>query len=154
MTGAYLVIRTDDRKEAYVAHQIVIMGYDAWVPVQIELSRPRVARRFTSAKALATTKDIRILPKRLFAAIPVALEADLLKIRYCVAVERDSSLMPLQAPANQVARFRREVDQLNAETMALARMAQTRKTKAKWRSLKDALEGLMKAETVEQEQAA
>lgn len=153
MSQAYLIIRTDDRKEAYVASQIVRMGFDAWTPCQIELTRSRAARRFTSQKALATTKEIRILPKRIFAAVPVAMEADILKIRYCVAIERDAALAPLQAPANQVAIFRREVDMLNAETMALAKMAQGRKTKAKWRSLKEALEGLMKAETPELETA-
>jgi hypothetical protein len=148
----WLIIRTDFRKEHYVASQIRLLGFDAWVPCQMIVSRPAIARRVT-AKAAVSIKELPILPKRLFAAIPVALEADLLRIRHCVAVERDAALEAVYVPDAQIAAFRAEIDRENTASLALAQ-AKSRKQKAKWRSLKDALIDLVEGAKQQMEQAA
>jgi hypothetical protein len=63
----WLILRTDFRKEAYVAAQIRGMGFAAWVPCQMIASRPGIARRKLSAPAVAI-KELPVLPRRLFAA--------------------------------------------------------------------------------------
>jgi hypothetical protein len=148
----WLIIRCDFRKEAYVAQQIRMLGFDAWVPAQMIATRPAIARRKLSAAAVQV-KELPLLPKRLFAAVPVAVEADLLKIRHLVAIERDAALEPVSVPDAQIRAFRAEIDRENTATLALAQ-AKSRKQKAKWRSLRDALIDLVEGAKQQMEQAA
>jgi hypothetical protein len=149
----WLIIRTDSRKEQYVARQVQALGFDAWVPVQLIAARPAIARRVTAKAHLSAIKEIPILPRRLFAAVPVALEADLMRIRHLVAVEHDADSRPLSVPSGQVQAFRETIDRENTAAMALAQKA-SRKQKAKWRSLKDALVDMIEGARQQMEQAA
>jgi hypothetical protein len=134
----WLILRTDHAKEAYVARQIMFRGWDAWVPAQIIVCRPAIARRVSAKSHLQATKELPILPRRLFAAVPVAQEADLVGIRHLVAVERDGDSRPLSVPSAEIARFRAAIDAENMAALALATKA-SRKQKQRWRSLHDAL---------------
>jgi len=149
---SWLIIRTDYRKEHYVAAQIRNMGFAAWVPCQMIASRPGIARRKLSHPAVAI-KELPVLPRRLFAAVPVTLEADLLKVRHLVALERDAALDPVSVPGNQIDAFRAEIDRENTAAFALMQ-TQSRKQKAKWRSLKDALVEMVESAKTQMEQAA
>jgi len=149
---SWLIVRTDFRKEAYVAAQIRGMGFAAWVPCQMIVSRPGIARRKLSHAAVAI-KELPVLPRRLFAAVPVALEADLLKVRHLVALERDAALDPVSVPGNQIDAFRAEIDRENTAALALA-SARSRKQKAKWRSLHEALVEMIEGAKNQMERAA
>lgn len=149
----WLIIKTDLRKEDYVARQIALAGFDAWVPTELIRCRTGVSRRYTNARKVIATRELPVLPKRLFAAIPVGAEADVSRIRHLVAIERDAYSLALQIPHSQIVRFRDEIDKLNREVLALAAI-QTRKQKAKWRDLKSALQELMKPNDGKMEEAA
>ena len=137
----WLIIRTDHSKEAYVARQIGLLGFEAWVPSEIRAIRPHCARRVT-AKAAVSIRELPLLPKRIMAAVPQGIHGKLLEIRHMVAVERDAALAPLQIPANQVLAFRAEIDRLNTATLALASKP-TRKEKAVWKDIKEALQDMI-----------
>jgi hypothetical protein len=149
----WLILRTDHGKEAYVARQIMFRGFDAWVPAQIIVCRPSVARRVSAKSQLQKIKELPILPRRLFAAVPVAQEADLAGIRHLVAVERDGASEALCVPSAEIARFRAAIDAENMAALALAQKA-SRKQKAKWRSLHDALLDMIDSAKAQMEQAA
>jgi hypothetical protein len=83
----------------------------------------------------------------------VALEADLLKIRHLVALERDAALDPVSVPGNQIDAFRAEIDRENTAALALMQ-ARSRKQKAKWKSLHDALVEMIDGAKNQMEQAA
>lgn len=138
MTG-WIIVRTDFRKEHYVASQIEAMGFAAWVPCQIIASRPAIARRVTSKAGMAI-KHLPILPRRLFAAVPMwAIHQDELHgIRHYETFERDGDQLPVIIPDHQITGFRSEIDRENTAALALAQ-AKSRSQKAKWRSLHDAL---------------
>jgi hypothetical protein len=148
----WLIIRTDFRKEAYVAAQIRNMGFPAWVPCQMISTRLGIGRRKLAHPTVAI-KELPVLPRRLFAAVPVALEADLLKVRHLVALERDAALAPVSVPGSQIDAFRAEIDRENTAALALMQ-TQSRKQKAKWRSLKDALVEMVESAKTQMEQAA
>jgi hypothetical protein len=151
----WLIIRTDTRKEAYVAAQVRNLGFDAWVPVQLIASRPAIARRVTAKAHLSAIRELPILPRRIFAAVPVwaVLQGELSHIRHLVAVEHDADSRPLSVPSGQVQAFRETIDRENTAAMALAQKA-SRKQKAKWRSLKDALLDMIEGAKQQMEQAA
>jgi hypothetical protein len=148
----WLIIRTDFRKEHYVAQQIRNAGFDAWVPVQIIMARKPNSRRIDSV-ARYERKELPILPRRLFAAVPVALQAELEGVRHLVAIERNGQQEAICVPANQLHAFRVEIDKENAAAMALSQTASKRQKK-KWKSLHDALVELIDGAKAELEQAA
>lgn len=149
----WLIIRTDARKEHFVAAQIRNAGFDAWVPCQIITSRPNVARRITSKAHMQTVRELPILPRRLFAAVPEALHAELQGVRHLVAIERYADQRPVSVPHSQIHAFRVTVDNENTAALALCQRA-SRKQKAKWRSLKDALLEMIDEAKQQMEQAA
>lgn len=149
----WLIVRTDFRKEAYVAQQVRALGFDAWVPAQLIASRPAIARRVSAKSGLRQIKELPILPRRLFAAVPVALEADLMRIRHLVAVEHDADSRPVSVPSSQIAAFKSAIDAENTAALALATRP-NRKQKARWRSLKDGLLEAIEAAKQQMEQAA
>ena len=134
----WLILRTDARKEAYVARQVQSLGFEAWLPVQLVACRPQIARRITAKAQLAKIREIPILPRRVFAAIPVALQAEVSKVRHLVAIERNAAQEAISVPSSQIAAFRAEIDRENTAALALASRP-SRKQKAKWKSLHDAL---------------
>lgn len=150
----WLIVRTDFRKEAYVAAQIRNLGFDAWVPCQMITSRPGIARRKLAAPGVSI-KELPILPKRIFAAVPMwaVYQAELDGIRYFDGFEQDAEQRPVQVPDNQITAFRAEIDRENTASLALAQKA-SRRQKAKWRSLKDALLELVDSAKQQMEQAA
>lgn len=150
---SWLILRTDFRKEAYVARQVENMGFAAWVPVQIIACRPAIARRVSAKAHLKAYREICLLPRRVFAAVPVMQEADLLKIRHAVALERNAALEAISVPANAIQQFRAEIDRENTAALALATRP-SRKQKAKWKSLHDALVEMIDAAKTQLEQAA
>lgn len=149
----WLIIRTDARKEAYVCRQLQNLGFQAWHPVQIIACRPSIARRVTAKAHLANERKISILPRRVFAAVPLGLQANIAKIRHFVSIERDAALMPLQIPERQIQSFLAAVNAENAAALALATKA-SRKQKARWRDLKEALLELIDGAKNQLEQAA
>jgi hypothetical protein len=70
-----------------------------------------------------------------------------------VAVERDSSSGAFSVPSAEIARFRAAIDAENTAALALAQKA-SRKQKARWRSLHDALLDLIEGAKQSMEQAA
>lgn len=129
----WLIIKTDFRKEQYVAQQIRNLTWDAWVPCEVRTQRigRHVKRRQTTYHPL--------IPRRIFAAVPfwAVAQGELDHIRHLVAVERNAALEPVSVPANEIHAFRAAIDAENTAALALSRA--TRRQKAKWRSLKDAL---------------
>lgn len=143
----WLVIRTDFRKEHFVAAQIKNAGFEAWVPCEIRTQRicRHVKRRETTYHP--------IIPKMLFAAVPVALQAELEGVRHLVAVERNAVQEAISVPSSQIHAFRVEIDRMNAAALALSQTA-IKKQKAKWRDLREALAELINGAKQEMEQAA
>ena len=155
----WLILRTDFRKEQYVARQIEHMGFPAWVPVQIVACRPQIARRITRATHLKAFREICLLPRRVFVAMPLEAAAEAVHGEYgylrqsgC-AIERNAALDPVSVPGNQIAAFRAEIDRENTAALALATRP-SRKQKAKWKSLHDALLEMIDAAKEQLEQAA
>lgn len=150
----WLIIRTDHAKEHYVEQQIQNLGFDAWVPCQIVVTRPAMSRRVT-AVANQRVKELPILPRRLFARIPPWLEpqGELAHIRHLIGVERNADSEPITISDAEIARFRAAVDAENTASMALAQKA-SRKQKAKWKQLKDALLDLIDSAKEQLERAA
>jgi phage pi2 protein 07 len=144
----WIIIRTDIAKELYVARQIALAGFDAWVPMEYRSER---ANRLTRKRRNITEHPV--LPKRLFAAVPVTVCGELMGMRHVAAIEFDAAYNPVQIPCRQIAIFRDEIDKLNAEIMALNAIA-TRKTKAKWKNMRDALQDLVQQAKAEMEIAA
>jgi hypothetical protein len=149
----WIIIRCAQSKEAYVTRQIALMGFDAWLPVQHVYSKPAVARRFTSQKALVKYRELPVLPKCLFAAVPTGRHGDLQAIRYFASIERDGASLALQIPDIQIRIFRAAIDDMNAAAERHNAVI-TRKTKAKWRNMHDALQGLIAQAKTEMEIAA
>lgn len=149
----WLIVKTDFRKEHYVAAQIRNAGFDAWVPVQIITSRPQIARRITAKAHMQTIKELPILPRVLFAAVPVALQAELEGIRHFVAIERNADQEAISVPHSQIHAFRVTIDNENTAALALSQRA-SRKQKAKWKSLHDALCEMIEGAKQTMEQAA
>lgn len=152
----WLIIRTDHRKENYVAAQLRHMGYDAWVPAQIIVCRPSLSRRVT-ANARHAIRELPILPRRVFARIvdwpDREAQSDILSVRHVETVERDAEQRAVRIRDAEIASFRAAIDAENTAALALAQKA-SRKQKAKWRSLHDALLEMIDAAKNQLEQAA
>lgn len=136
----WLIIRTDARKEAFVARQVGLMGWPAWVPVQIITSRPVAARKVTAKAHLQTIKELPILPRRIFAAVPswAVWQDELHGIQHYVGIERQADNSVVWVPDVQISAFRAEIDAVNTAALALSQRA-SRRQKTKWRDLKEAL---------------
>jgi hypothetical protein len=130
----WIILRTDAAKEAYCADQVQQAGFKAWAPAEV-----RYVRKHPKSKALVK-REFPVLPRRIFVLDPGGTASgNLLYIRHIVAVERDSSLAPLKIDSSAIDVFRSEIDRVNLEVMAMARMVATRKERSKWRSLHDGL---------------
>lgn len=154
---SWLIIRTDHAKEQYVARQIANMGYDNWVPAQFIVIRPTITRRVTACGRLMKVKELPILPRRLFARIVDChdreTQSELASLRHCAGIERDGEQRLILIPDAEIARFRAAIDAENTAALALAQKA-SRKQKAKWRSLHDALLDMIDSAKAQMEQAA
>ncbi len=149
----WLIIRTDFRKEPYVASQIRNAGFEAWHPVQVIACRPAIARRVTQKAQLRAYREVAILPRRLFACLPTDSVEALQGIRHLVGIEFDGDMRPVSIPDSQIAAFRAVIDAENTAALALSQSA-SRKQKAKWRSLHDALVEMIEGAKAQLEQAA
>lgn len=149
----WIILRTDFRKEPYVVSQLGNMGFPVWHPVQVIATRPAVARRVTAKAQLRSYREIAILPRRVFACLPVASVDDLQGIRHLVGVEFDGDMRPVVIPDGQIAAFKAVIDAENRAALALSQSA-SRKQKAKWRSLHDALVEMIDGARAQLEQAA
>ena len=149
----WLIVRTDFRKEHYVASQIGNMGFASWHPVQVIACRPTVARRITAKAQLRAYREVAILPRRVFVCLPAASVDNLQGIRHLVGVEFDGEMRPVVILDNQIAAFRAVIDAENRAALALSQSA-SRKQKAKWRDLKEALLELIDGAKAQLEQAA
>jgi hypothetical protein len=151
----WLVIRTDHGKEAYVARQVMFRGWDAWVPAQIIVCRPAIARRVSAKSHLQKTKELAILPRRVFAAVPMwaVHQAELDGLRHMMGFEQNADQTLVQINDAEISRFRGAIDAENMAALALATKA-SRKQKQRWRSLHDALLDMIEAAKGQMEQAA
>lgn len=149
----WLIIRTETRKETYVARQIERLGYEVWLPAQIIVTRPNVSRRDLSKGALQKVKELPILPRRLFARMDGLIGGEVTAIRHYDGCERDAELRFVRIPHSQIVTFRAEIDRENTASLALAQKA-SRKQKARWKSLHDALVEMIQGAKEQLEQAA
>lgn len=153
----WLIIRTDHAKEAFVARQIANMGYQAWVPAQVIVCRPTVARRVTAKAQLAKVKELPILPRRLFARIVDIADGEtqleIQNIRHFEAFERNAEQRYARISDAEIAAFRAAINAENTAALALSQRA-SRKQKAKWKSLHDALVEMIDGAKAHLEQAA
>jgi hypothetical protein len=134
----WIIIRTDHRKEHYVARRIRdTLGYDAWVPCQMIASRPAIARRVT-AKGPVPIKELPLLPKRLFVRMDYPAASVFVGIRHLEEVERDGEERIITIPDSQIAAFRAAIDALNVTSLALGAAAKT-KMKKQWKPLQEGL---------------
>lgn len=145
----WIILKTDFRKEQYVASQIGKLTFDAWVPCEVRTHRicRHVKRRETTYHPL--------LPRTIFAAVPrwALLQGELDHIRHLVGVERNAAQEAISVPSSQIHAFRVEIDKMNAAALALSQTA-SRKQKAKWRDMREALAELVNGAKQELEQAA
>lgn len=149
----WIILRTDFRKEPYVVSQIGNMGFQCWHPVQVIATRPAIARRVTQKAQLRAYREIAILPRRVFACLPVASVDVLQGIRHLVGVEFDGDMRPVVIPDGQITAFRAVIDAENRAALALSQSASKRQ-KAKWRDLKEALLEMVDQAKAQLEQAA
>lgn len=138
-----------------MARQIKALTFDAWNPVQIVACRPHHARKVTSRVQIRTIKEVSLLPRRIFAAVPVwaVLQGELAHIRHLVAVEHGPDSLPLCVPDAEISRFRAAIDAENTASLALAQ-AKSRRQKAKWRDMRAGLLELIEGAKQTMEQAA
>ena len=149
----WIILRTDFRKEPYVVSQIGNMGFQCWHPVQVIATRPAIARRVTQKAQLRAYREVAILPRRVFACVPAASVDDLQGIRHMVGIEFDGDMRPICIPDSQISAFRAVIDAENTAALALSQKA-SRKQKAKWRDLKEALLEMIDGARAQLEQAA
>lgn len=151
----WLIIRTDFRKEHYVAQQIKAAGFPCWVPSQIIVVRDCRGRSRMARSNLQTVKELPILPKRIFAAVPnwALHQGEIDAIRHMVGIDHDADQRPVWIPDAQITAFRAEIDRVNTASLALAQRA-GRKQKAQWKSLHDALLEMIEGAKQTMEQAA
>ena len=152
----WLIIRTDSRKEAYVARQLQNMGFNAWNPVQVIACRPSIARRITAKAQLQAYREVSILPRRVFVQVQndyPSLPYDFVPPRHAVQTEVDGDMLPIRIPDSQISAFRAVIDAENTAALALSQKA-SRRQKAKWRDLKEALVELIDGAKAQLEQAA
>lgn len=128
----WLILRTDHAKEHYVARQVQNLGFDVWIPC--EARTQRICRHVKRRETIYHP----IIPKLLFAAVPVAAQAVLAGVRHLASIERNAAQEAVSVPDYQIRAFRAEVDRLNNAALALAQ-TRSKKQKARWKSLKDGL---------------
>lgn len=149
----WIIIRTKQDKEAFVAAHIGRRGYEAWVPAQIIVCRPSAARRVTAKAQLAKVKELPILPRRVFVKCPGSEIENLSGITNLVGIEFDAEMQPVSIPDDQIKAFMATLKAENTAALALSQNA-SRKQKAKWRSLHDALVEMIEGAKAQLEQAA
>ena len=149
----WLIIRTKYQKELAVSIQIAKKGFPVWVPVQKIRQRPVAARQHMDRSNTFQIKDRAVCPSLFFAAVPVDEIDRILGLRGLDRVEQTSEGTWALVPDSQVQAFREAIDRENAAALALAQSA-SRKNKAKWRSLQDALKELVDGAKQVMEQAA
>lgn len=147
----WLILRTDSRKEQYVAAQVRNLGFNAWVPVQLIASRPAIARRVSAKSNMRQIRELPILPRRVFVRAPFPHSFGL--PRHAAGVETHADGFNIRIADSQIEAFRAAIDAENTAALALAQKA-SRKQKAKWRSLKDALLDMIESAKQQMEQAA
>ena len=149
----WIIVRTEFRRELAVSIQIAKKGYSVWVPVQKIRQRPTAARTHMDRSNTFQIKDRPVCPSLFFAAVPVDKIDRILGLRGLNKVEQTSEGTWALVPDVQVMAFRDAIDQENAAALALAQSA-SRKNKAKWRSLQDALKEMVDGAKQTMEQAA
>ena len=154
---SWIILRCAFRKEPYVVEALRRHGYEAWHPVQIVACRPAIARRVSSKAQLRTYREIAILPKLVFVGGPDLfdreVQSELRTLRHVECLETDSEQRVVQIPAAQIAAFRATIDAENTASLALAQKA-SRRQRARWKNLKDALLELVDSAKQQMEQAA
>jgi len=142
----WLVLRTDYAKERVVAAAVERMDWPCWVPMEVRHGRAHHSRQTPQRKAIERP----LMPKTIFAAIPLADIQSLQRVRHFQGVLRDVNLTPAIVPDIQLAQFRAIVDKVNAARRAEIERFNRRKDKplkiniAKLRDDKD-LEAAIKA---------
>ena len=150
----WLIVKTDFRKEQYVASQIGKQGYDVWHPVQIIACRPAASRRVTAKAQLRAFREIAILPRRVFVRMDyIDRDTYIDAPRHVLGFEMGPEGNALRIPDQQIAAFRAVIDAENTAALALSQKA-SRRQKAKWRDLKEALVELIDGAKAQLEQAA
>jgi len=153
----WLIVKTAFRKEPYVTTALQRMGLTAWHPVQVIACRPAIARRVSSKAHLATYRELPILPRRVFVTCPAIMDrevqSELRTLRYVDALEAGMDQQLVKIPDDEIAAFRAVIDAENTAALALAQ-ARNRKSKARWKSLHDALVEMIDGAKNQMEQAA
>lgn len=143
----WIIVRTETAKEGFVSAQLRHRGLEAWVPAEKRLVR---IHRLSKARKV---EEYPIVPRLLFAAVPQGREAEVTGIRHLLRLERTAEGLVARIPFCQITRFQAEIERLNALSMALAAKP-TKREKARWRSLKEALVELVQGAACGQEEMA
>lgn len=126
----WVIIRCEGQsKEAEVARQIGVMGYQHWIP--LEARSRRIHRKSKAYKVTYTP----VIAGCLFAASELARDGNLASVRYLHSLERDSALQPLLIPDWQITAFR---DMVDAHNLVIQRRVQRQaagKVKARWKPM-------------------
>ncbi len=151
----WIIIKTKFSKEHYVASQIRNAGFDAWHPVQVIARRPAIARRVTQKAQLRAYREIAILPRRLFMRVNDDLHFpfDFAAPRHMVGIETNADMEAVLIPDRQIDAFRAVIDAENTAALALSQSASKRQ-RAKWKNLHDALVEMIEGAKAQLEQAA
>lgn len=110
----WIILRTDHAKERVVAAAVERMEWPCWVPLEVRHGRAHHSRQTPHRKIMERP----LMPKTVFAAIPLAEIQSLQRVRYFQGIMRDVNLAPALVPDIQVAQFRAIVDRVNAARRA------------------------------------
>lgn len=110
----WLIIRSARLQELALARRIEALGFPVWCPVQVRFHRIKPGAK-TGKPRRNRIWETPLIPRMLFAAIPVALERLLVDLEGYDSLYRPDGLSgPYMVPESQVAGFREMVDHENA----------------------------------------
>lgn len=136
----WIIIRTARQKEAFVARAIERMGYETFVPTICSSHR---VHRLTKKRII--TESV-VLPRRLFAAVPVPVETDLAGIQYLDEVRRDACGTAWRVPDWEVRLFAARLAEYNADVTALTNIGRSPRKRRRWAPLEDLREIMRETE--------
>lgn len=116
----WIIVKSEYKHELAVSRQIEAMGYPAWVPMEVRFHRITTPSKVKRAH----TWEAPVIPTVLFAAVPVAVQGQLVSLRGCHSLHRpDAVSAPFLIAPEQIEAFR---DMVALENARLRRQFQRR----------------------------
>ena len=133
--ACWRIVKTEYGKELPVHDDLVRLGLEAFLPVEIRFyERDRGKRPYSK---------IALIPATVFVLAELSeLEFDIPRLRYVIGIERDNEGFPEVVPFEEMAMFRETHAQWLAEAktrLAGGKSAIGRGKRAKWRNAREAL---------------